>query len=84
MANDICLDCVKIIKITDEEGIRNGLEFIVSSHDARINDQWRRGESQTRHFHVISLQNGFRFPLPRFVLELLHDYGLAPSQNGRL
>ena len=29
---------------------------------------------------MISLQNGLRFPLSRFVLELLHDYGVAPSQ----
>ena len=29
---------------------------------------------------MISLQNGLRFPLPGFVLELLHDYGVAPSQ----
>ena len=29
---------------------------------------------------MISLQNGLRFPLFGFVLELLHDYGVAPSQ----
>ena len=38
------------------------------------------GEFQTGHFHVISLQNGLRFPLPRFVLELLYDYDIAPLQ----
>ena len=29
---------------------------------------------------MISLQNGLRFPLPGFVLELLFDYDIAPSQ----
>ena len=29
---------------------------------------------------MISLQNGLRFPLSGFVLELLHDYSVAPSQ----
>ena len=29
---------------------------------------------------MILLQNGLRFLLPGFVLELLHDYGVAPSQ----
>ena len=29
---------------------------------------------------MISLQNGLRFSLPGFVLELLYDYGVAPSQ----
>ena len=38
------------------------------------------GESQTSHFHVISLQNGLRFSLSEFVLELLYDYNIAPSQ----
>ena len=37
-------------------------------------------DTQTGHFHVISLQNGLRFPLPGFVLELLFDYDIAPSQ----
>ena len=29
---------------------------------------------------MISLYNGLRFPLPRFILELLHHYDIAPSQ----
>ena len=37
-------------------------------------------ESQTGHFHVISLQNELRSPLPGFALELLYDYDIAPSQ----
>ena len=61
--------------------MRDGLEFTVPGKEARITDHWRGdGEAQTGHFHVILLQNGLRFPLPGFVLELLHDYGVAPSQ----
>ena len=61
--------------------MRNGLEFIVPCSDARVIDHWREnGEAQTGHFHVIFLQNGLRFPLPGFVLELFHDYGVALSQ----
>ena len=50
------------------------------SNEAHICDQWRSGKSQIGHFHVVSLQNGLRFLLSEFVLELLHDYGIAPSQ----
>ena len=39
-----------------------------------------RGESQNSHFHVVSLQNKLRFPLLAFILELLFDYDIAPSQ----
>ena len=61
--------------------MRDGLEFTVLGKEARITDHWRGdGQAQTGHFHVISLQNGLRFPLSMFVLELLHDYGVAPSQ----
>ena len=61
--------------------MRNGLEFIVPGGDAQITDHWRvDGEAQTGHFHVISLQNGLRFLLPGFMLELLHDYGVVLSQ----
>ena len=61
--------------------MRNGLEFIVPGSDVRVTDHWREnGEVQTSHFHVISLQNGLRFLLFEFVLEFLHDYGVAPSQ----
>ena len=81
-AGDIRLDPFETIRVVGEaEGVRDGLEFTVLGKEARITDHWRGdGEAQTGHFHVISLQNGLRFPLPGFVLELLHDYGVAPSQ----
>ena len=61
--------------------MRDGLNFTVPEKEARITDHWRGdGGVQMGHFHVISLQNGLRFPLPEFVLELLHYYGVAPSQ----
>ena len=60
--------------------MRDGLKFTVPGKEARITDHWRGDdEVQTGYFHVISLQNGLRFPLLGFVLELLHDYGVAPS-----
>ena len=81
LADDIFLDRLETIKVIGEEGNRNGLEFIVPNSDAQISDQWRGvGESHTGHFHVISFQNGLRFPLFGFVLKLLFDYGIAPSQ----
>ena len=81
-ASDIRLDPFEIIRVVGEtEGVRDGLEFTVPEKEARITDHWRGdGEAQTGHFLVISLQNGLRFPLLGFVLELLHDYGVAPSQ----
>ena len=79
MADGIRLDHIETIKVIGEEGIRNGLEFMVPGNEAQLSDQWRTEESQTRHFHVVSLQNGLRFLLPEFMLELLHDYGIALS-----
>ena len=80
LADDICLDRVETIKVVGEKGTRNGLGFIVLNNEARISDQWRMGKSQTGHFYVVALQNGLRFPFSVFVLELLYDYDIAPSQ----
>ena len=83
-AGDILLDPFETIRVVGgEEGVRDGLQFIVPDRETRITDHWRgdaNSEVQTGHFHVISLQNGLRFPLSGFVLEFLHDYGVAPSQ----
>ena len=83
-ADDILLDPFETIRVVGEvEGVKDGLEFTVPGKKARITDHWRGdgiSEAQIGHFHVISLQNGLRFPLLGFVLELLHDYGVAPSQ----
>ena len=32
------------------------------------------------HFHTRSLENGLRFPLSDFIIEVLNDYRVAPSQ----
>ena len=82
LTSKIPLDRFETIRaIEDEERDRNGLPFIVSRKEARITDHWRGdGESQTDHFHVVSLYNGLRFPLFGFVLKLFHDYGVDPSQ----
>ena len=78
--DDIHLNRVKTIRVVGDVDTINGLEFIVPDSEARISDQWKRGESQTMHFYVVSMQNGLRFPLLGFVLELLHDYGVTLSQ----
>ena len=83
-AGDILLNPFETIRVIGGENEeRNGLQFTVPSREARITNRWRGdadSEAQTDHFHVISLQNGLRFPLSGFVLELLHNYGVAPSQ----
>ena len=80
---DILLDPFETIRVVEgEEGVRNGLQFIVLGREARITDHWRgdaNSEAQIGHFHVISLYNGLRFPLLGFILELLHYYDIAPS-----
>ena len=45
LADDIFLDWVETIKVAGDEGVRNGLEFLVPGNDARISDQWKRKES---------------------------------------
>ena len=82
LVSDIHLDRFEPIRAVEgEEGDRNGLGFIVPRNETQITDHWKGDEeSQTGHFHVVSLYNGLKFPLSGFVLELLHDYGVAPSQ----
>ena len=84
LAGEIRLDRLETIRVAgDEKENVNRLNFIVSDREARITDHWRGTKeplSQTGHFHVISLYNGLRFPLPGFILELLHHYDIAPSQ----
>ena len=43
LANDIRLVCVETIKVVDDDGTINGLEFIVPDDKAHISDRWRRG-----------------------------------------
>ena len=84
LAGEIRLDRLETIRVAgDEEGNVNGLNFTVPNPKARITDHWRGTKeplTQTGHFHVISLYNGLRFPLPGFILELLHHYDIAFSQ----
>ena len=81
-ATDIFLDRYETVRaVGGKDRVRNDLEFIVPDSDVRITDHWRGdGEAQTGHFHVIFMQNGLRFPLFEFVLEILHDYGVVLSQ----
>ena len=67
LADDIFLDRLETIKVAGEEGIRNGLKFLILNSDTCISNQWKRGESQTGHFHVASLQNRLKFSLFGFV-----------------
>ena len=43
LADDIRLDRVETIKVADEGGNKNGLEFTVPGNEARISDWWRTG-----------------------------------------
>ena len=43
LAKDIRLDRTETIKVVDEEGTVNGLQFIVPNEEAWISDQWKRG-----------------------------------------
>ena len=63
LVSDIPLDCFETIRAVEgEERDRNGLAFIVPRNEARITNHWRGDrESQTDHFHVVSLYNGLRF-----------------------
>ena len=80
LADDIRLNREKTIKVYGENGTLMGLSFLVPGERTCISDQWKRGESQMGHFYIVSLQNGLKFPLLIFILEVLHHYGAAPSQ----
>ena len=55
LVDGIHLDRIETIRVVGEEGFRNGLQFMVLGNEAHISDQWKSGESQTGHFHVMSL-----------------------------
>ena len=79
LVDDIPFDCEETIKIYGEDGTLMGLLFSVPGKGTCISEYWTKEESQMGHFHIMSLWNGFRFPLSSFILEVLNDYGIAPS-----
>ena len=57
----------------------HGLAFELSSLEAHISWIHEAMGAEKDCFHLASLASGLRFPLPRFIVELLNEYGIAPS-----
>ena len=56
-----------------------GFVFDLSSLGAQISRVHKENEVKECYFHIVSLASGLRFPLLGFILEVLNDYGIAPS-----
>ena len=79
-ADDIILDRLNTIKVFDESETLMVLQFFVPEKKIYINEFWQRKGVQMGHLHTRSLKNGLRFPLLDFVIEILNEYGVTPSQ----
>ena len=80
MVDCIDLDRSSTIKVFGENGTLTGLPFSISEKGTSISECWTKQEAQMGHFYTMSLQSGLRFLLITFILEVLNDYGIAPSQ----
>ena len=50
LADDIHSNRAETIKVVDEKGTVNGLQFIVYGEEALISDQWRKGNHKSGIF----------------------------------
>ena len=80
MTDYIDLDRSSIIKVFGENGTLMVLSFSILKEGTSISECWTKQEAQMGHFYTMSLQSGLRFLLITFILEVLNDYGIAPSQ----
>ena len=75
----ICLDQYAMSLSIGRSRVIHGLAFELSSLEALISWTLEGEGVEEGCFHLASLVDGFRFPLSSFILELLNEYGIAPS-----
>ena len=70
-----------IESVVGDEGMIHGVNFILSAAGSQISETLKvGGMSIEGNFYLASLDAGLRFPLPKFMIGVLADYGIAPSQ----
>ena len=67
--------------VVGDEGVIHGVEFSLPPAGSQISDTVEiENMSVEGNFYLASLDAGLRFPLPEFMIGVLADYNIAPSQ----
>ena len=67
--------------VVGDEGIIHGVNFVLPAAGAQISETLEVcGMSIEGNFYLASLDAGLRFSLSEFMVRVLADYGIAPSQ----
>ena len=67
--------------VVGDEGIIHGVNFVLPASGAQISETLEvDGMSIEGNFYLASLDAGLRFLLPEFMIRVLADYGIVPSQ----
>ena len=73
-------DCATTKAVVGDNGIIIGVDFGLSVAVARISDTRDIGGiSVEGNFYLSNLDLGFKFPLAKFMIEVLVDYDIVPS-----
>ena len=80
LANRIALDYHATHLIVGNSGTIHGLLFDLPSSGAQISKVRKENDMREDYFHVSFLAFGFIFLLTRFILKVLNEYRIAPSQ----
>ena len=67
--------------VVGDEGMIHGVNFILPATGSQISETLEVGGTSIEgNFYLASLDASLRFPLPKFMIGVLADYGIAPSQ----
>ena len=70
-----------IESVVGDKGMIHGVNFILPAAGSQISEMLEvGGMSIEENFYLILLDADLRFSLPKFMIGVLADYGIAPSQ----
>ena len=58
-----------------------GLDYDLSPVGAHISRVHEKNGVMEGYFYVVALESSLRFPLPDVIIEILNEYGIAPSHS---
>ena len=81
LADRELFDRPRIESVVGDEGMIHGVNFVFLVAGSYISETLEvGGMSIEGNFYLASLDAGLQFPLPEFMIGVLTDYGIAPSQ----
>ena len=81
LADRELFDRPKTENVVGDEGIIHGVNFVLPAAGAQISETLEvGGMSIEGNFYLASLDAGLRFLLSEFMIRVLADYGIVPSQ----